>query len=177
MILTVSMTSLVFLVGLLAAAVYFDFRYHRIPNALTLGGALAGLVFVVQADASWQTLALSAGGAAIGTLLFLPLYAFGKMGGGDVKLLGMVGVFVGPVGVFWAAMWSLIAGGALAVLWLIGAWGVRELSFRTLGTLTLMRLPGALPLGSDADSALKSKMPYAAAIAVGALIAARLQLA
>jgi len=177
MTLHVSEAALVYLVGLLATAVYFDFRYRRIPNALTFGGALAGLLLVVRADPDWQTLALSAGGGVFGLLLFLPSYAIGKMGAGDVKLLGMVGVFVGPGGVLWAAAWSVIAGGALALLWLLGTWGVRGFALRTLGTLTAVRLSGSTPRDSGArGSAMKSKMPYAAAIAVGAVASTRVQI-
>lgn len=178
MTLLVSETALVFLVGLLATAVYFDVRYHRIPNALTLGGALAGLVLVVQAEPTWRTFALSTGGAALGLLLFLPAYAIGKVGAGDVKLLAMVGVFVGPAGVLWAAVWSVITGGVLALFWLLGVWGVRELALRTIGALTLARLPGATPSSvEESGSPMKSKMPYAAAIAVGAVAAAQVPLA
>ena len=168
--------SLCFLAGLLAASVYFDARSHRIPNTLTLGGTLAGLVLATHTDPGWGTLALSTGGAALGAAMFLPLYALGKMGAGDVKMLGMVGAFLGPAGVFWAAMWSLIAGGALAVAWLIGARGLRRMTFRTLGTSLADRPVADGPVESDA-SPMQSKMPYAAAIAVGAIIAARLQVA
>ena len=68
------------------AACVTDLRSARIPNALTVFAAVVGLV----AHATWPQglgAATSLGGAAAGLLVFLPFFALGGMGGGDVKLM------------------------------------------------------------------------------------------
>ena len=45
----------------------------------------------------------------------LPLYLLRAMGAGDVKLMAMVGVFVGPLGALSVALLTFVAGGVLAL--------------------------------------------------------------
>jgi prepilin peptidase CpaA len=100
-------------IGLVACA--FDLRTGRIPNWLTLGAALVALVV----STGEQGLA-GTGGSALGwivaLLLWLPLYALGGMGAGDVKLIAAVGAWLGPADVIHAALYAAIAGGGLAVI-------------------------------------------------------------
>jgi prepilin peptidase CpaA len=92
-----------------------DLRTRRIPNVLTFGAALLGLL--VQALSTGMDGALSAaGGWLVGTLLFLPFFALGGMGGGDVKLLAALGAWLGPQETIWLAVYSGIAGGVLGVI-------------------------------------------------------------
>jgi len=103
----------VFALTLLAAVA--DLRYRRIPNALTFTGALLGFAYSVAVGGVGGA-AASAGGWALGLLLFLPFYALGGMGAGDVKLLAGIGAWLGPAGVTRVAMYAAIAGGVLALL-------------------------------------------------------------
>src|SRR3954469_22500770 len=73
---------------LLVMAAICDYRSHKIPNGLVLGGALFGAVYttlVPPVIPGSVTFALS--GLLVGLLLFLPLHLLGAMGAGDVKLL------------------------------------------------------------------------------------------
>ena len=69
----------------------------------------------------------------VGLLLFLPLFALRAMGGGDVKLLAAFGAWLGPVLVFWVAVYGAIAGGVLALLLVLWRAGCARRS-RTCGT-------------------------------------------
>lgn len=109
---------------LLALAVWHDVRTRRIPNRIVLLGALAGLALntVLPAGAGLFDEPAGAlgfhsalGGICVGLATLLPLYAIGAMGAGDVKLMAMVGAFLGPDAVIGAALLSLIAGGLLAL--------------------------------------------------------------
>ena len=100
--------------GVAAAASIGDLRTSRIPNALTLGAALAGVCYATL-HAGIGGLGSSLLGWLLGLGLFLPLFALGGMGAGDVKLLAAFGAWLGPVGVLWAALWASLAGGALAL--------------------------------------------------------------
>ena len=58
----------------------------------------------------------SAGGWLLGIALFFPFFALGGLGGGDVKLLGALGAWLGPTAVFHVGLYSAIAGGVMASL-------------------------------------------------------------
>jgi prepilin peptidase CpaA len=101
--------------GLAAVACGCDLRTRRIPQVLTLGGALAGFAFHV-ASGGWSGVALSAAGWALGIAIFLAPFALGGLGAGDVKLLGALGAWLGPGDVIWLALYAGVAGGVMAIL-------------------------------------------------------------
>ena len=108
----------------------------------------------------------------MGLALFLPFYLLGVMGAGDVKLMAMVGAFIGPSHVLWAALYTLVAGGVLALVWVLvrGTVGrlVRNLS--TLFQLSFISLAQAGPPTFQVSAAATAgKLPYAMAIAIGTL--------
>ena len=55
-------------------------------------------------------------GIVAGIGLLLVFYLFGMMGAADVKLMGAVGSFLGPSGVFQAFLFTALAGGIYAVV-------------------------------------------------------------
>ncbi len=144
------------LLAILALATFSDLRERRIPNALSLGGAALGvLTNAVMSGPSGTVLALL--GWALCLACFMPLYLSGGTAAGDVKLMGMVGAFLGVVNGFLACLLALIAGAAIASLCL--AW--RKFIEPQLG---------AAGRGRVSAQAL-DKIPYASAIAVGAVAA------
>jgi prepilin peptidase CpaA len=82
---------------------------------LTFGAALIGLVVHLFLTGPVGALT-AASGWVVGVLLFLPFFMLGGMGGGDVKLLAALGAFLGPRDIVWLAVYSSIAGGAMAVI-------------------------------------------------------------
>src|SRR4051812_16989858 len=84
------------LLALLCWAAVQDVRTRRIRNWLTFPLALCGLA---QSFAPNPTVGPT--GAALGLLtgfaLTVPLFAIGALGGGDVKLMSAIGVWIGPV--------------------------------------------------------------------------------
>jgi prepilin peptidase CpaA len=100
---------------LATTACVWDVRTRRIPQLLTLGGALAGVMFHVTA-AGWPAGVASLSGWAVGLLLFLLPFALGGLGAGDVKLLGALGAWLGVVNVLWLALYTGVAGGVLALV-------------------------------------------------------------
>lgn len=106
------------LFGIVVIAAFTDLREQRVPNWLTGPGllcafalhgiysGLAGLGFAVM-------------GAAAGFGLLIAFYAVGGMGAGDVKLMAVVGGFLGVYAVFWVFLVTGVVGGFYAVLLLL----------------------------------------------------------
>lgn len=104
------------LLVLLAAAAACDWRAYRIPNLLTGAGLLFALVYnsavppAVHAGWTWAPAGMLLGFGAL-----LPMYAIGAMGAGDVKLMAMVGAFLGLQGTAWALFFTVVSGGIAAL--------------------------------------------------------------
>jgi prepilin peptidase CpaA len=104
---------------LLTAAVVTDLKSHRIPNVL-LAPALSLALLLNTMYGGTDGLLMATGGLILGLLMFLPLYAIGGMGAGDVKLLAVVGSFLGPWGAVVAGLATMMAGavfGIIAFVW------------------------------------------------------------
>lgn len=151
------------LLAILAVATFSDLRERRIPNGLSLGGAALGLLInVVSFGSTGAVLAVLGWALCLGCLI--PLYVTGGTAAGDVKLMAMVGAFVGPVNGFIACLLTLVSGALLASLCL--AWR----NFVAPRLSPRPELAGTRDLTPVKANALE-KIPYAGAIAVGTVAA------
>ena len=96
------------------AACITDVRSRRIPNVLTFGSAAAALVFHTVTGGFGGFFAAGTGWV-VGMALFILPFALGGLGGGDVKLLGALGAWLGPGMTIWLVMYTGIAGGVAAL--------------------------------------------------------------
>src|SRR5437764_3005988 len=92
----------------------FDLHSRRIPNLLTFGAALAALI-VSGFTGGLGAIGSGAAGWAVAATLWVPIYALGGMGAGDVKLMAAIGAWLGPATVIYAALYAAIAGAVLAL--------------------------------------------------------------
>jgi prepilin peptidase CpaA len=128
---------------LVAAAIEDSIRL-RISNLLVLGllvGALAAMSMAGLDIALWQNFAVLAGLLLVGT----PLFAAGKMGGGDVKLLAAAGLWFDLRGALLMLVSVLLAGGLLAFLIIIArlfGW-----SDATRERVLILKRGGGIPYG------------------------------
>lgn len=155
----------------LLPAAYCDLRYHRIPNALSVGGAVLALALHAALGGS-AGLAAAAIGLALAFGIMLPFHAVGWLGAGDVKLIAAVGALAGS---WW---FSLIALAAIVVTGLVMA--LAALAWRRQLASFGERLMGSLALGAATRRPLyvgptpelaKAQLPYGLAIALGTGIA------
>ena len=154
-----------------AIACVTDLSSRRIPNALTIGAALAAFVFH-GLTAGLTGLGFAGAGWIVGLLLFLPLFALRGIGGGDVKLLAAFGAWLGTSLVVWSALWAAIAGGVFALI--VAAWrGYTRQAFRNVwGMLSYWRVMGIRPHPEVAlESSSSPRVPYALPMAAGLGIA------
>jgi prepilin peptidase CpaA len=164
---------------LLLGAVWIDIKSRRIPNELVFIGAGLGLLLnsvpsegvdyisaLPGALGFWQAIS----GFGLGLAIMLPLHVLRAMGAGDVKLMAMVGAFLGPRATVGAILLTFIAGGLLGLTVALRNGTIRRLT-ENLHAMLLngffkMQLKQAPVL--DAMPVCAGKMPYAVAIAVGA---------
>jgi prepilin peptidase CpaA len=161
------------LLALLIAASVSDSKSGRIPNWLVFGGALYAVVYSVFFPVCPRDIGalFALGGLAIGLAAFLPAYLFRIMGAGDVKLMAMVGAFLGPWSTAGAVLSTLIAGGVLALALALSAGRlglmVRNLAMICRGAVLTLGTGTGGTVTTDGPSA--GRMPYGIAIAVGTI--------
>jgi leader peptidase (prepilin peptidase)/N-methyltransferase len=125
---------------------FVDLEHHRLPNEITLPGIVAGFAFSVFMPPGWRDslLGIVIGGGSLwllGTVWFLLRHEEG-MGFGDVKMLAMIGAFLG---------WKLMLATLLVSTILGSAIG--------LGLITARR------------GDLKTALPFGCFLAIGAAVA------
>lgn len=116
------LSSVVACVGIVGVAAACDLATRRIPNLLTLGGILLGLVLHAALGfvdggigGAFRGAAFASIGASV--CVVIPLVAFirREMGGGDVKLFAAIGALAGPSLGIDAEAFTFVF--ALLVLW------------------------------------------------------------
>jgi prepilin peptidase CpaA len=104
------------LAALLLAACWFDIRSRTIPNALNLAIALLAIPFWWSLGLPlWPDAALQIGVAILVFALFAAAFALGAMGGGDVKLVAAIALWLPAQAVFALLFLMSIAGGVLTL--------------------------------------------------------------
>ncbi len=88
----------VFLLAVVAftlTAMVSDLRTRTLPNWLTVSGFVVAILFHLITS-GLSGLGFAMGGFAVGFGILLVLWLIGGGGGGDVKLMGAVGAWLGP---------------------------------------------------------------------------------
>ena len=162
----------IFAVGLAlltALAVVWDLRLRRIPNWLTVGGFASALLFH-GISGGWAGLGTALAGFAVGFSLLLVLWLIGGGGGGDVKLMGALGAWLGPMHILFVFILSTL-------LVLVIALGV--LVFRLFKNGMSLSRKDSVGESSDSiteknrlasDSKQRLQVPYALPVAMSAWV-------
>jgi len=158
------------LLAFVFAAAGFDLKSRRIPNWLVLAGLIVSLICGLIPGGG--TVSAWGEGLTIGFALFIPFYIFRAMGAGDVKLMAMVGSFLGVHATLDAVLFTFAAGGCVALLYALLNGRARALfvNLRFMVTDFAVKLAtgGAQRIEAPAQSA--GHMPFGVAIAAGTLV-------
>ena len=159
---------------LLVVAAVSDYRSLRIPNWLTFGGAAFALLYKTSIAASpLSGFGLAFGGLAFGLAVMLPLYVVRAMGAGDVKLMAMVGAFLGFSATLHAALCVFIVGGivALGFAFINKSMGRMATNVKDLTqSMMFLMIAGVKPDGRIEPVKSIGKLPYGVCICIGTII-------
>lgn len=99
---------------ILAVAAWTDLKEERIPNYLIVIGFLAGIFYRL----SQGTGMLSEGllGGIVPLFLFVPLFLIRAMGAGDIKLMSVMGIFLGVRSVLYAIVVAICFAAVFGVI-------------------------------------------------------------
>jgi prepilin peptidase CpaA len=162
----------VLLLVVTVVAAYFDLRWRRIPNWLTVTGVLGGLVLNALL-LEWSGLRLSVLGAGLALLVYVPLFALRAMGGGDLKMMAAVGAITGPTNWFAIFIVTSILGGIIAVVTILLKGRVGR-TFSNLGfvlwELAHLRRPYKGREELDIAHPKSMSLPHGAVIALGCVV-------
>lgn len=160
---------LILLAIVLILAMAFDLHQRRIPNALTFPVMAAGIIYLTYLN-GLDGFMHSTGGLLLGFAFLLPVYLFGGMGAGDVKLMGVVGSILGPQGVFIAFLYSAISGGVYALFVLARSRVLKQTAGRYGFMLRGYLVTGQLTYLSPAAEEKLPPLCYGVAISLGTIL-------
>jgi prepilin peptidase CpaA len=161
----------VLLIVVLAAAIY-DVRYRRIPNWISVSGALSGLGLNSFLYGGAPGLVFALKGLGLGFGFYLVLYILHAMGAGDVKLMGAVGAILGWqdwVGIF---LVSSVIGGIMAFALMLTRGRVMKTFWNIgyiLGEMRHGRAAYVTRQELDVKSPASVGLPHGAVIAIGTI--------
>ena len=159
---------------------YTDLRWHKIPNRLTYpatAGAVVmnGVASLISSPVSteWGLIGWEASlsGAGLCFVVMLAVLLFFGIGGGDLKLLTMVGAFLGPSQGLEVLLWSAVLGAGVAVALLIWRVGLVKLIYYGLQHLaSVLHLGRPLNLTDEEKKQLQAPLYLAPVTAVAVLL-------
>ena len=133
-----------------------DLEEHKIPNAVLLPFFIIGLFerILISKTINWYFNPFLGIIVGFGVMFLLAYFSKGGMGGGDIKLLAVIGIFIGPLGAlitlflaaFLGLFYAIFSGAALkkgtkipfGPFLAIGAWITYFYVSNQLGTLLLL---------------------------------------
>ncbi len=156
------------LVGLVAVAAWTDLRSRRIPNRLTLGILVCGLV--LRALEGLAPLAEGVLGAGLGLAIAVVLFGLGAVGGGDGKLLIGVGAFLGHERYVGALLLIAVLGGILGLAEALRRGVILPAALNAAGMIRRWLTLGRGGEARTLESPGAVTVPYGLAIAAGSIV-------
>ncbi|WP_059051826.1 A24 family peptidase [Paenibacillus senegalimassiliensis] len=153
---------------MLITAFITDLRTMKIPNWLTIPGIAGGIMFHTLLN-GWAGGWFAVKGAGIGFALMLLLYLLRAVGGGDVKLFGAIGAWMGITLTLSMMMYSIVIAGCIGLiilLWRQETWMRLRRIFQSVFGAAVLR--SVAPIQATARNQLQ--FPFMLAVLPGAIL-------
>lgn len=106
--------------GLLVWAAITDWRIREIPDEVSIGIAAVSIPFWWATGVGlWPDMPIQLGVAVVAFAVFFGLFMIGQMGGGDVKLITALALFLAPIAFVDFLIVMALANGVLTVAMLL----------------------------------------------------------
>ena len=153
----------------LAVLCWNDCRYRRLPNMLTLGLAVLGLIWRMVFGGPAGALDGLLGGLLCALFLLLP-FLFGGAGGGDLKMMFAAGIFTGLryscAEMLFVSLTGLLLGLVMLIFGRVDPARLKHW-LRSIFDWRYDRKAGAAKLPAKSDE--KGRVPFGVAIAIGTI--------
>jgi prepilin peptidase CpaA len=148
-----------------------DLHARRIPNWLVFP-LLCGGIFIQYWQRGWTGCAAGLEGIFLIVLLYSIPFIAGGMGAGDIKLLAAIAAWIGPHQALIAFVVAGLAGGILALAWVIlnGSFPQTVRNVLRLLCFWRRRKPQYVSDLTDSTRLQSHMMPYSPAIAIGTVV-------
>lgn len=113
--LTFEFLTSIILLTVLTTATFIDMEFQIIPDNIVFPAAAAGILLHVFLGKEMFLYHLAGFAVGFGVIFLIAVISKGGMGGGDVKLFGMVGLFLGARLTVLALMLSFILGSVISL--------------------------------------------------------------
>lgn len=113
--LSLELIFIITLMSLLVTMIFIDLEHHIIPNRINLLIGLLGITYGIFTELTWQSMIL---GFLLGGTIIIIVSFFGPMGGGDIKLFAALGLWFGPIYIFFTIVFTFLIG-AIAGLFIL----------------------------------------------------------
>jgi prepilin peptidase CpaA len=157
------------LLGIVMIAMVTDLRNRKIYNWLTFPAMAAGLVLSVVTG-GFTGLESSLLGFFAGVAIFAVGFFLNAMGAGDVKLMGVVGLWLGWPSTLAAVVYVALMGGLIAIAAALANGSLLQLLKNVKNMALALATPGAKAEGAFTHSAA-APIPYGVSIALGTALA------
>ena len=146
-----------------------DWRFRRIPNWLTVSGAVVGIAANGIAR-GWPGLKMAMLGMALGLALLLPFVLVRSLGAGDWKLAGALGACLGPRPLLAVLVGAILVAGVMALAVVIWKGRLKQTLLniaRLLAAMFSLRMPGP---EVSLDNPQSTKIPFGVALAAAVIL-------
>lgn len=151
---------------LMVAVIVWDFRYLRIPNVLNLMIVVSYFACAFISGVDGREILVHVAFGIVSFAVFIAVALAGKMGGGDVKLAGGIGLWIGSLNGI--TLW-MVSAGVVYLIMLMSIFLARKYKMASL--LSAVSLPEWLDdvIVGRVDY-MKARVPFGIPLAVGAIV-------
>jgi prepilin peptidase CpaA len=160
-------SNIILLLAALMISVATDARHGKVYNVVTVPVAFFGML-IAAIEYGAPGLSDSILGFFMGLALFLPLWLFRVVGGGDVKLLASIGACLGWRMTCETAFTSIVVGALMGIIWLAMTGRLRNALYSIVRFFQSVLLPKMKLETIPVEQC--HRMPFAPAIAIASIL-------
>lgn len=156
----------VFVVAVIICGI-IDYKKYIIPDIITLPLIVAGLVYQIL-NQGWQNIGFA---LAVGAVMIILGLLTGGVGGGDIKLIAAIALWMHPIDVLQILIISSLIGVVWGIAKKIKTRGVNNIRNEYQQKLIMLQVLGIKSLNSEGQIDYKyNVVPFGTCLAIGTIV-------